>query len=132
MLRKIKRESGMEENQYKTMYPIGCTSPGFMGCPISTKLAPLRPIVLSRGSVTYGVAKVLAKILRPLVGKSSHHIQSTRDFVNRVSKVTLLHGECLSSYDVTALFTFVPINPALNIIKELLEQDNCIISTDHN
>ena len=32
---------------------------------------PLRPIVLSRGSVTYGVAKVLAKILRPLVGKSS-------------------------------------------------------------
>ena len=29
---------------------------------------PLRPIESSRGSVTYGVAKVLAKVLKPLVG----------------------------------------------------------------
>ena len=69
------------------------------------------------------MAKVLAKVLRPLVGKSPHHIQSTKGFVNRVSKVTLLPGECLCSYDVTALFTSVSIDPALNIIRELLEQD---------
>ena len=31
--------------------------------------------------------------------------------------------ECLSSYDVTSLFTPVPIDPALNIIKDLLEKD---------
>ena len=29
-------------------------------------------------------------------------------------------GECLSSYDVSALFTSVPIDPALKIIKDLL------------
>ena len=61
MLRKIKRESGMEENFYKAMYPTGCTSPGFYGLPKIHKTGnPLRPIVLSRSSVTYGVAKVLA------------------------------------------------------------------------
>ena len=27
------------------------------------------------------------------------------------------------SYDVTSLFTSVPIDPALNIIKDLLEKD---------
>ena len=43
-----------------------------------------------------------------------------------VSKVTLLPRECLSSYDVAALFTSVPIDPALKIIKELLEQDNTL------
>ena len=32
-------------------------------------------------------------------------------------------GECLSSYDVTSLFTSVPIDPALNIIRDLLEKD---------
>ena len=32
-------------------------------------------------------------------------------------------GECLSSYDVTSLFTSVPIDPALNVIKDLLEKD---------
>ena len=35
-------------------------------------------------------------------------------------------GECLSSYDVSALFTSVPIDTALNIIKDLLEKDNTL------
>ena len=78
---------------------------------------PLRPIVSSFGSVTYGVAKELAKILRPLVGKSPHHINSTQDFVEQVKYITLVPGECPSSYDVSALFTLVPVN----IIRGLLE-----------
>ena len=32
-------------------------------------------------------------------------------------------GECLSSYNVTSLFTSVPIDPALNNIRDLLEKD---------
>ena len=62
-------------------------------------------------------------MLKPLVGKSSHHIQSTSDFVNWAKGLTLQLGECLTSYDVTLLFTSVPIDPALNIIKDLLEKD---------
>ena len=77
----------------------------------------------SCGSVTYGVAKELAKILKPLVGKSPHHINSTQDFVKQVRHITLVPGECLSSYDVSALFTSVPIDPALKVIKDLLEKD---------
>ena len=37
--------------------------------------------------------------------------------------ITLQSGECLTSYDVTSLFPSVPIDPALNIIKDLLEKD---------
>ena len=95
-----------------------------MGYLKSIKQAPpLRPIVSSRGSIMYGVAKVISKVLKPLVGKSPHHIQSTGDFVSRVKGLTLQSGECLSSYDVTSIFTSVPIDPALNIIKDLLEKD---------
>ena len=72
------------------------------------------------------VAKALAKVLKPLVGKVPHHIQSTRDFVSRVREVTLLPGECLNSYDISALFTSLPIDPALNIIKDLLEQGDTL------
>ena len=78
----------------------------------------------SKVSVTYGVAKVLIKILKPLFGRSSHHIHSTQHFVEQANKVTLLPRECLSSYDVTVLFTSVPVELALGIIKDLLEQDN--------
>ena len=58
--------------------------------------------------------------------KVQHHIQSTRDFVNRIKGVTFLQEECLCSYDVTTLFTSLPIDPALAIIKDLLEQDDTL------
>ena len=80
----------------------------------------------SCGSVTYGVTKELAKILKLLVGKSPHHINSTQDFVEQVKHITLVPGECLSSYDVSALFTSVPVDPALNIIKDLLDKDHTL------
>ena len=114
---------------YRTIYPTSCTAPKFYGLPKIHKTGiPLRPIVSSRGSVSYGVAKVIARILKPLVDKSPHFIQSTRDFISMVREVTLLPGECLSSYDVTALFTSVPIDPVFNIIKDLLEQDDTLIN----
>ena len=81
------------------------------------------PSVSNRGSVTYGVAKAISKLLKPLVGNSPHHIQSTGDFLSKAKGLTLQTGECLSSYDVTSLFTSVPIDPALNIIRDLLEKD---------
>ena len=55
-----------------------------------------------------------------------HHIQSTSDFVSKVREVKFLPGECLSSYNVTALFKTVPIDPALNIIRDLLEKDETL------
>ena len=102
----------MDEGMYRTMYPTSCTAPKFYGLPKIHKTGiPLKPIVSSRGSVTYEVAKVIAKVLTSLEGKLPHHIQSTSDFVSQVREVTLLPEECLSSYDVTALFTSVPIDP---------------------
>ena len=68
--------------------------------------------------------KELAKILKPFVCKSLHYINCTQDFVEQVKHITLAPGECLSSYDVSALFTSVPLDTALNIIKDLLEKDH--------
>ena len=73
-----------------------------------------------------GWPKELATILKPLVGKSPHHINSTQDFVEQARQFKLEPGECLSSYDVSALFTSVPIDPALSIIKDLLEKDTTL------
>ena len=109
------------------MYPIGCSATKFYGIPkICNPDTPFRPILSSRGSFTYGVAKVLTKILKPLVGMFPQHIHSTKDFVEQANKVTLIPGECLSSYDVTALFTSVPVNPALGIINGVLEKDTTL------
>ena len=80
----------------------------------------------SCGLVTYGVAKEFAKILKPLVGKSPYHICSTQDFLEQVKHMTLVPGECLSSYGVSALFTLVLVDTALNIVRDLLEKDHTL------
>ena len=99
ILKRVKQQSGLDSNSYKSMYPTGCVPPKFYGLPkIHKPGTPLRPIVSSCGSATYGVAK----------------------------QIKLEPGECLSSYDVSALFTSVPVDPALNIIKDLLEQDTTL------
>ena len=127
ILKRVKNQTGLDSNTYKSMYPTGCVPHKIYGLPkICKPDTPLRPIVSSCGSVTYGVAKELANILKPLVGKSPHHINSTQDFVEQAKHITLAPGECLSSYDVSALFTSVPVDPALNIFKDLLEKDNTL------
>ena len=127
ILKRVKTKTGLDSNTYKSMYPTGCVPPKFYGVPkIHKPDTPLRPIVSSCGSVTHGVAKELGKIIKPLVGKSPHHITSTQDFVEQAKCIKLEPGECLSSYDVSAMFTSVPIDPALNIIKDLLDKDNTL------
>ena len=124
ILKKIKVDTGFEENIYRRLYPTGISSPKFYELPkIHKKDIPLRPIVSSIGSVLYGVAKELATILKPLVGSSCHHVNNTKEFADEIRNTKLEEGECITSYDVTALFTSVPVPSALEIIKKKLEQD---------
>ena len=124
LLRNIKAEGGITEEQYKKMYPTGVGAPKFHGIPkIHKQDTPLRPIVSSIGTASYNTAKELAKILKPLVGKSQHHLQNTKDFIQPIKDVKLQQGETIISYDVKALFTSVPIQPVLNIIKNKLEDN---------
>ena len=69
-------------------------------------------------------SKMLARILKPLVGSSPHHhIKNTGDFIQQIKQVKLQADEIITSYDVSALFTSVPIEAATKIIKRKLEQD---------
>ena len=68
------------------------------------------------------MAKEIAKNIKPLVGTSSHHVNNTKDFADK-RNMKLEVGECITSYDVTDLFTSVPVSSALEIIKNRLEQD---------
>ena len=85
---------------------------------------PLRHNVSSRLSINYKVVKGLVRTLRPLVGNSPHHIKNTVDFVQQIKGITLQANECIVSYDVSELFTSVPIDPAIIIIRRLeLDQE---------
>jgi hypothetical protein len=65
----------------------------------------------------------VADILAPLVGKTDHHLQNSQDLVAKLSGLVLEPDESLVSYDVTALFTSVPVQESVQIIQQQLEDD---------
>ena len=124
LLKKTKTEGGISDQLYKKMYLTGAVAPKIYGLPkIHKRDIPLRPIVSSRSSINYEVAKELSRILRPLVGSFPYHIKNTGDFVQQLKGITIQTNENIVSYDVSALFTSVPIDPAINIIRRKLELD---------
>ena len=124
ILKDWRREGRIPDSLYSQLYPTAENIPKFYGLPkIHKKDAPLRPIVSSIGSVMYNTAKFLAKILRPLVGLNDHHIVNSKDFINKVADLEVPPGQKLVSYDFSALFTSIPINEAIPIVRSKLEGD---------
>ena len=123
-LKKIKLDTGMDDITYRRMYPTGVVIPKFYGLPkVHKGNTPLRPIVSSIGSVSYGVSKEIARIIKPLVGSTEHHVNNSKEFIEEIKKMKLEEGECITSYDVSALFTSIPIPSALDIINNKLQED---------
>ena len=86
----------MQGNIYKKMYPTGVSPPKFYGLPkIHKKNIPLRPIVSSIGSVSYGVAKEIARIIKPLMGCSPHHVNNSKQFADEMKEMKLEVGNAL-------------------------------------
>ena len=134
-LKALKDEEAIDNKLYRQLYPTTLSVvPKFYGLPkVHKPSCPLRPIVASRSSITYDTAKHVAKIVVPLVGKSDRHLQNSQDLVSKMSKFTLDPNECLVSYDVTPLFTSVPVEECLSIVKDLLSADDTLESrTDLN
>ena len=120
----IKGEGNIDENTYKRVYPTGASTPKFYRLPkIHKEDVPLRPTVSSIRSVTYAVAKELSQILKPLVGNSIHHVNNSKEFTEEIRNIKVERGECITSFDVTALYTSIPVADAIEVIKRRLEQD---------
>ena len=129
LLKTIMAEGGINNITNKRLYPTGAGSPKYYGLPKIHKTGvPLRPIVSSRGSATYETEKELAKILKPLVGRSPHHVQNNKDFLDSIKNIKIKPDECIMSYDVSALFTSISMEPAIKIIQKYLEEDKDLSS----
>ena len=127
LLKTIKAEGGMDDITYKRLYPTGAVPPKYYGLPNVHKPGmPLRPIISSVGSVTHATAKELTRIIKPLVGGSQHHVRNNKDFIHSIKGIQLTADECMMSFDVESLFTSVPVEPSIQIIKKLLEEDRSL------
>ena len=128
-LRKLKEKHGKDHQwtqlKYKQLLPPGNSSPParFYGLPkIHKANCPIRPIVSACGTSTYNLAKYLTKILKVYVGHSSSFVKDSKDLMDKLQSIRLQDNEELVSFDVSALFTSIPVNQALDVINQLIIQ----------
>ena len=114
--RKLK---GLEKNQeitsalYNKLRPTGSQPPRIYGLPkIHKPDVPLRPIVSCIGSPTYQLSKHITSLISPLAGHTSSHLKNSRHFTEMIGSVHVESDEILVSFDVSSLFTNVPVGEA--------------------
>lgn len=72
------------------------------------------------GSPTYELSKFLSDILSTLIGISPYHIRNTQDWVTAARTIQMEKDEELVSFDVISLFTSMPTDIAVQVVRQKL------------
>ena len=127
-LRKLKQKNFFNENEYDKLYPSGSAPARIYGTPKMHKFSPsdsfpkLRPIVSSIGTFNYNLARFLCDLLSPSV-PNDYSCKDTFSFVSQIKNANL-SKKFLVSYDVTSLFTNIPLQETIDIAINLIFNHN--------
>ena len=68
------------------------------------------------------LAKYLAHSLRPFSGLTATYVKNSSHFIKIIKEATISEDDLLVSFDVVSLFTKIPIEDAIEVIKTLTEK----------
>ena len=134
VLRKIKINISLQE--CLRLYPTGSSPGKFYGTTKIYKLSPtanidklpIRPIVSNVNTLTYQLAKYLAKLLSPL-GQSNYTVSSTKHLIEQIKYDKIREGFKMMPFEVKSLFTSIPLNKTTKITLEWI-YDRKELNTD--
>ena len=84
----------------------------------------MRPIVSYSGSPLYNLNKYIANILKTYVKHENNDTKNSTTFSNYIRNVPIEDDEIMVSFDVTSLYTNIPIIDTLNIIKDYVHSND--------
>ena len=127
-IRRIK--SKLSKDECNKIYPTGSAPGKLYGTAKVHKMAgndnidnlPLRPIISNIGTAPYHLVKHLAKVLSPL-SHSEFPVKNAKAFLQVFKNMLLPDDYKLISFDLTSLFTNVPLDYTISIIlKRIYDQ----------
>ena len=127
-LRKLKQKNFFTENEYDKLYPSGSAPVRIYGTRKMHKFSPsdsfpkLRPVVSFIGTFNYSLARFLCDLLSPLV-PNDYSCKDTFSFVSQIKNGNL-SKKFLVSFDVTSLFTNIPLKETIDIAINLIFNQN--------
>ena len=127
-LRKLKQKNFFNEIEHDKFYSSGSAPARIYGTPkmhkhsSSDSFPKLRPIVLSLGTFKYNLSRFLCDLLSPLV-PNDYSCEDTFYFASQVKNPNLFR-KFLVSYDVTSLFTNIPLQETIDIAISLIFNHN--------
>ena len=89
----------------------------------SEKNYPMRAVVSIIGSPPDGTSKYLVKIIQPTLNKNKHKLLNSSSFVEEAKEWNISSNEIRMSFDVVNLCPSVPINEAVAVIIEILNNE---------
>ena len=85
---------------------------------------PLRPIISGIGSAPHNIAKLLAKLLSPLLGTISNtHLKNFGSLLNKLTDIDM-HNKYLASLDIQSLYTNIPVDKCIERLHKYLRKSN--------
>ena len=80
----------------------------------------MRTIVSTIGTAPYGTSKYLVDIVQPTLNKNKHRVINSSSFVNEAATWETTQEEIQVSYDVTNLYPSIPIDKAITVLMDTL------------
>ena len=84
----------------------------------------MRAVVSTIGSSSsYGISKYLVNIIQPTLNKNKHRVLNSYSFAEEVKEWNISSNEIQTSFDVVILYPSVPIDEAVAVIIEILNNE---------
>ena len=86
---------------------------------------PIRPLINYTTSPAYKLSKHMDKIIRSHITFKNHSaVRDTIHLVETIKNTHIPHNSTLASFDITNLYTNIPIAETLEILENMLKQNN--------
>lgn len=124
----------LSDNDIRYLKPINPHAPLLKGLPkLHKDDKPIRPLVNYTSAPAYKLAKKLERVIKKEVKlENSHSLKNSLELIEKVKNVNLNSRHTLASFDITNLYTNVPVDETLNILQKNLNKHSNLSREEQN